>query len=249
MPPSRNRHRTPTQRRQSNGRRTTTVRHNPRPRPNNAIYDPVIAADYSSLVQILRIKLRQERDKYLSAKEENNQVEMRHRKAEFRKLIKTQWPHYNENNDRLDPPFSVYANPYPNDGALNKTHTKDRWRILATALLAKRGVDGDKARFEGLLTKMKGALSLEKFKTLVKSYLNPDNPNLGSSEVVIRTPPPPYIRAEAAAAAAVLPAYSLNAEDNPPDYPSDEYVLEETGGGRKTRRRKRKNQQKKSRKH
>jgi hypothetical protein len=52
------------------------------------------------------------------------------------------------------------------------TTLKQRWRIIATALLAYRGVD-QKRHLDELVPKINGALNLAEFKVLLKKYISP----------------------------------------------------------------------------
>jgi hypothetical protein len=113
--------------------------------------------------------LRIKRDEYKLAESTGDEVEMNKMKAEFDEIWQTKWPHYN-GIDRV--PYSPIAKPYPPDEVIKKISARARWQIIATALLARRGVD-KRRRFEGLVPKINGAVEKDEFKWAIKEYIKP----------------------------------------------------------------------------
>jgi len=201
-----------------------------------------------------------------------DEVEMNKMKAEFDEIWKTQWPYYN-GVDRV--PYASTTKPYPPDGAIKKINARARWQIIATALLARRGVD-KRRRFEGLVPKINGAIEKDEFKWAIKEYINPRRYEMppayprGSSEFYDEegedweeyadearqvTPPanpfpgrqPTYRNRRERPYADVPPEGSPGRviEGALPKYSSPDYPLE--AGGRKTRKRRKHSKHKYSR--
>ena len=135
----------------------------------NTMYYPALAEQYTHTIKTIRSLLRIKRDEYKMAESARDIQEMNKMKAEFDEIWKTQWPYY-DGMDRV--PSSATAQPYPPDGVIKKISARARWQIIATALLARRGVN-KRRRFEGLDTKVNGAADVNEFKWAIKEYINP----------------------------------------------------------------------------
>ena len=225
------------------------------------MYYPALAEQYTHTIKTIRSLLRIKRDEYKLAESARDIQEMNKMKADFDEIWKTQWPYYN-GMDRV--PYSPTAKPYPPDGVIKKINARARWQIIATALLARRGVD-KRRRFEGLVTKVNGAADVNEFKWAIKEYINPTRYEMppayprGSSEFYDEegeeweeyadearqvTPPanpfpgrqPTYRNRRERPYADMPPEGSpgLVIEGAPPKYSSSNYTLEV--GGRKTRK-------------
>jgi len=144
----------------------------------NTIYYPTLAKQYIHTIKTIRSLLRLKRDEYKLAESARDEVEMNKMKAEFDEIWQTKWPHYN-GVDRV--PSSATAQPYPPDGVILKISARARWQIIATALLARRGVD-KRRRFEGLVPKINGAADVNEFKMAIKECINAPSYPRGSSE-------------------------------------------------------------------
>ena len=144
----------------------------------NTIFYPALAKQYIHTIKTIRSLLRIKRDEYKLAESARDEVEMNKMKAEFDEIWQTKWPHYN-GVDHV--PSSPSASPYPPDGVISKISARARWQIIATALLARRGVD-KRRRFEGLVPKINGAADVNEFKWAIKEYINAPSYPRGSSE-------------------------------------------------------------------
>jgi hypothetical protein len=136
----------------------------------NSIYYPSIAKQYIDDIKVIRSLLRKKRNEYKLAENRNDITEMNKKKVEFDEIWQTRWPYYN-GMDRVS--YSSSAKPYPTDGVLSKTNARARWQMIATALLARRGVD-KRRPFEGLVPKINGAIEKDEFKWAIRKYINPN---------------------------------------------------------------------------
>ena len=173
MPPQTNRRasRRTNEQRHTNERRRRSTRRVP-VATQNALYFPGIAKTYATEIDNLRGRLREIRRGYKLAIVRKNARETVQRKTEFDQLIQTDWPFFIGYDRTTERPYSAAAKPYPSDQVLALTTLKQRWRIIATALLAYRGVD-QKRHLDELVPKINGALNLSEFKVLLKKYISP----------------------------------------------------------------------------
>lgn len=223
----------------------------------NAIYNPDIAKNYAREIEVVRGRLREKRGEYRVAKFLTNTAMMIQKLKDFANLIKTDWPYYINGIDRAQAPYPTNALPYPSDQILQLTSVKQRWRILATALLARRSIEQRKM-YEGLVPKLTGALSIEAFKTKLTKYL-------GEVDQVIASKIENLVAMENARPLATptgtpthipmygvpLPGYSParitrvpTPPSPPPAYSSQENYILDTGGHARTKRRRRTRQRK-----
>jgi hypothetical protein len=157
--------------RRTNERRRRSTRRVP-VATQNALYFPGIAKTYATEIDNLRGRLREIRRGYKLAIVRKNAREIVQRKNEFDQLTQTDWPFFIGYDRTTERPYSTVAKPYPSDQVLALTTLKQRWRIIATALLAYRGVD-QKRHLDELVPKINGALNLSEFKVLLKKYISP----------------------------------------------------------------------------
>ena len=135
----------------------------------NSIYYPTLAKNYVDDIKVIRMLLRIKRDEYKLAEHRNDPALMNQRKMEFDEIWKKRWPYYT-GIDRV--PYSPHAMPYPSDAVLIKINPKARWQIIATALLARRGVD-KRRHLEGLIPKINSMFDTNEFKWAIRTYINP----------------------------------------------------------------------------
>jgi hypothetical protein len=136
--------------------------------------DSMKAKNYVADIKVIRMNLRVERDKYKLAEYRNDVRAMNHQKSEFDERWIKHWPYYDTGGARIPDgaPRPANALPYPSDRVLNKMNPKKKWEIIATALLARRGVD-KRRRLEGLVPKINAVVDRAMFKHLVRKYTKP----------------------------------------------------------------------------
>jgi hypothetical protein len=144
------------------------------PTARRNIYFSTLAKNYIAKIKEIRKLLREKRAEYDVAVFQNNVRKMEKNKREFDDIWIKNWPYYNNEMDiaRDDEPRPANAKPYPADGALQKLNAKERWEIIATALLARRGVD-KRRRLEGLVPKVNAVFDGAMFKNMITKYINP----------------------------------------------------------------------------
>ena len=142
-------------------------------------YFSMIANEYVTKIKEIRDLLRKKRAKYDVAVFENNVTKMETTKKKFADTWKTKWPYYNNEfyiprTDGEPPPPN--AKPFPSDDVLQRLNAKERWEIMATALLARRGVE-QRTRLEGFLPKVNAVVDITWFKHQLIKYINPPGYN------------------------------------------------------------------------
>jgi len=144
------------------------------PTTRRNIYFSTLAKHYIANIKEIRKLLREKRAEYDVAVFQNNVTKMEKKKREFDDIWIKKWPYYNNEIDiaRDDEPRPANAKPYPADGALQRLNAKERWEIIATALLARRGVD-KRRRLEGLVPKVNAVFDGAMFKNMITKYINP----------------------------------------------------------------------------
>jgi len=134
----------------------------------------MLAKNYVDDIEVIRKRLRVERDKYKLAEYRNDVSAMDYHKSQFDERWKKHWPYYDTGGARIadGAPRPANALPYPSDHVLNKLSSKKKWEIMATALLARRGVD-KRTRLEGFLPKVNAVVDRAMFKQQLIRYINP----------------------------------------------------------------------------